>query len=532
MAVDDQPLAATVSSSDSAAPCKSSGGNETQVCDKNSETNLASSKKSDLSKTKSDLTERGSVLLDDDVEQDSDLIDFDGARAFRRNELEALSHLSNPGPLQKALSSCFVTLSVPRYQDVSGVPPTVIDPDAPPPVLTPMETACQAGRLATVKALFETGRPELIGSADGPDRCNLSMTLAVDSGATDVVRYLLSKQVDANARGFCARPPLSAAIRESRDDIVEVLCHHDGTDLDARDMRDSTALHEAVGRRAVGLVKMLLDSKANPVMEDERGWSPILLAAHVGDFPAIELLVCAGAPVDGNIPRKMKTLPPDRRRLTLKTGREHVLAAGWTPLHLMLARGIASDIGQIIKWRADPCRKGGPENMTPLMLAVSFGHLEITKLLLLSEEVVAKIDSRDYRGRCAMHFAVMTPRPKASDSIVQILLEVHASPNIKNDNGQTPLDVTRNSGLSEHSPVVRRLQIEETVRLVMLRTKCRVQKRYEESEIIRNDLKMRGVVLEVQTERWVMPDGTWGYLGTDRARAQAQGGPGFFPDNC
>jgi len=160
------------------------------------------------------------------------------------------------------------------------------------------------------------------------------------------------------------------------------------------------------------------------------------------------------------------------------------------------------------------------------MLAISFGHQSVAKQLLELDGVAKTIDEQDLRGRSALHFAVMAPT--ASIAIVRMLLEVHASPSLRNENGLTPIDVARNAGISEQSQVIKRLQVEEAVRLIILRSQCRAQKRYEESEMIRNDLRLRGVTLDIQTERWTLPDGTWGYLAADRSRAQAQGGPGFM----
>merc|ERR1712039_597965 len=65
-------------------------------------------------------------------------------------------------------------------------------------------------------------------------------------------------------------------------------------------------------------------------------------------------------------------LPSDRRRP----------AAGWAPLHLLLARGDEGSVRQLIDWRADPCRRGGPDDMNPLMLAISLGHETIAMQLL------------------------------------------------------------------------------------------------------------------------------------------------------
>jgi len=66
------------------------------------------------------------------------------------------------------------------------------------------------------------------------------------------------------------------------------------------------------------------------------------------------------------------------------------------------------------------------------------------------------------------------------------------------------------------------LEIEEIVRLIMLRTRCRQEKKYEEAELLRGELRVRGVRIDVQKDQWSLPDGKWGYLSADRAYAQVQ----------
>merc|ERR1712224_367518 len=66
------------------------------------------------------------------------------------------------------------------------------------------------------------------------------------------------------------------------------------------------------------------------------------------------------------------------------------------------------------------------------------------------------------------------------------------------------------------------LEIEEIVRLVMLRTRCRQEKKYEEAELLRGELRVRGVKIDVQSEKWSLPDGKWGYPSADRVYAQVQ----------
>jgi ankyrin repeat protein len=72
--------------------------------------------------------------------------------------------------------------------------------------------------------------------------------------------------------------------------------------------------------------------------------------------------------------------------------------------------------------------------MTPLHFAAKGGHEELTKWLLLEENV--PIDPRDIFGYTPLHFAVC----KGHLEIVEILLEKKAWPYFKNSRGLIPLE--------------------------------------------------------------------------------------------
>mmetsp|Transcript_36346 Transcript_36346/g.109467 ORF Transcript_36346/g.109467 Transcript_36346/m.109467 type:complete len:476 (-) Transcript_36346:500-1927(-) len=416
--------------------------------------------------------------------------------------------------------------------------------------LTPLETACQAGCLENAKLLLQEMQktdPGLKGCH--PRRPERAVALAVESGAADIVRLLLQSRASVNpSPGTTRRPPLLTAVRDGHLEIVEALSLLPETNVDEHDARGMSALHEAVYCRHGQAVNVLLARRANPALVDKRGWTPVHLAAYLGDISVLGRLLGAGAPIEGQPPEDLEPAaqPTMEQQHRLQgpaaaeghrqgpavpstsippSMRHRHRATRWSPLHLLLARGDEEAVKQMIAWGADPCRRGGPDSMNSLMLAISL-RLEAIALLLLGLDAVReRVDEQDRRGRCALHFAVMVPA--ALVNVVRQLLEVNACPNLRTENGLTPIDAAKNAGIPEDSQVVKKLQVEEVVRLVTLRGRCRAQKKYEESELIRGDLRLRGVTLDIQNEKWVLPDGTWGYLAADRVRAQAQGGPGF-----
>eukprot|EP00928_Gymnodinium_smaydae_P025839 TRINITY_DN20470_c0_g1_i1.p1 TRINITY_DN20470_c0_g1~~TRINITY_DN20470_c0_g1_i1.p1 ORF type:complete len:549 (+),score=121.87 TRINITY_DN20470_c0_g1_i1:140-1648(+) len=452
-----------------------------------------------------------------DGAEDGLLPEYTPPKEFRPYELIAASLLANSGHLRAALNSG-------RQPAPEPLPLSRGGPDPPAPsrreALRPLEAACQSGHLTSVRLLLKEE------SRDAP-LLESAAALATDAGASDVVGLLLRKGARASALAPGSVPPLMLAVRDGNIEIAEAICACADADVDAQDALGSTAVHEAVWSDSPHLLATLLERRANPSIANARGWTPLHLAAHLGELEAIARLLDANANIEGESapPAGAAAATAEEAGGAGATAEEEEeqepAAGGWGPLHLLLARGGQDEsVAQMVAWQADPCRRGGPDKVTPLMLAISLRQEGVATMLLGLQPVVDLVDDQDGRGRCALHFAVRA----SSEVVVRALLAVHASPALRDTSGLTPIDVVRTSG-SHAVGVAKRLHVEEVVRLVMRRCRCRLQNKYEEAELIRNELRLRGVSLDVQSERWSLPDGTWGHLSTDRAKAQAQGGP-------
>src|SRR6266404_4513054 len=93
--------------------------------------------------------------------------------------------------------------------------------------------------------------------------------------------------------------PLGFAAFFGHRAIVEFLLKN-GADvsLSARNAQKVTALHGAVARRDVEIVKMLLEAGADPNARQERGFAPLHDAAANGNAALVELLLKHGALAD------------------------------------------------------------------------------------------------------------------------------------------------------------------------------------------------------------------------------------------
>jgi ankyrin repeat protein len=93
--------------------------------------------------------------------------------------------------------------------------------------------------------------------------------------------------------------PLGLAAFFGHRAIVEYLLKN-GADVktSARNAQKVTALHGAVARRDIEIVKMLLGAGADPNARQERGFAPLHDAAANGSEPLVELLLKHGARAD------------------------------------------------------------------------------------------------------------------------------------------------------------------------------------------------------------------------------------------
>jgi ankyrin repeat protein len=92
---------------------------------------------------------------------------------------------------------------------------------------------------------------------------------------------------------------LKAVKEKDGDKIVELLSTPGSTLVNSRDITSGeSGLHIAVARRDNLWVRFLLQQKANPNIRDNKGVSPLVLAAQLGFVDGAETLVKAGAQVD------------------------------------------------------------------------------------------------------------------------------------------------------------------------------------------------------------------------------------------
>ncbi len=123
---------------------------------------------------------------------------------------------------------------------------------------------------------------------------------------------------------------------------------------------------------------------------------------------------------------------------------------GWTPLHLAAFFGHAQLAkGLLNRGAAVDARSGNAMNNTPLHAAVAGNHVELLALLL---ERGADANALQHGGWTALHAAAQTGNIDA----VRTLLGHGASPAVRAENNQSPLDLALIHGKGEVAELLER----------------------------------------------------------------------------
>ncbi len=258
------------------------------------------------------------------------------------------------------------------------------------PMAPLLYAAARAGRVERALELIELGADvNAPPPADDRDQRNLAVLAAVLPDLR-LLRALIAHGIDLNAH-HAGMTPLLAATRDSwhgRPDAVMTLLAN-GADPRLTDAEGNTPLHHAARSSDPGVAALLRDAAAELDPLNHDGLSPLGTACAVGNWRLAKFLLERGA----------RPEPAD--------GQPALLAAA-----------------------------GGEED-DPAGVALLLKHK-------------ARVDTRDRRGRTALHEAAFAGHVE----IAATLLAAHADPDIRDHDGRTPfLEAARGSRL----PLLERL---------------------------------------------------------------------------
>ncbi|XP_034973132.2 ankyrin repeat domain-containing protein 27 isoform X3 [Zootoca vivipara] len=157
-------------------------------------------------------------------------------------------------------------------------------------------------------------------------------------------------------------------------------------------------------------------SIVTPFSRDDRGFTPLHIAAICGQASLIDLLVSKGAIVNAT----------DYH--------------GSTPLHLACQKGYQNVTLLLLHYKASTEVQDNNGN-TPLHLACTYGHEDCVKALVYYDVHSCKLDIGNEKGDTPLHIAARW----GYQGIIEVLLQNGANPTIQNRIKETPVQCALNS---------------------------------------------------------------------------------------
>ncbi|KAJ0170043.1 hypothetical protein K1T71_014649 [Dendrolimus kikuchii] len=291
--------------------------------------------------------------------------------------------------------------------------------------------AARTGDVETARAILDA-RPRLVNCRDVDGRHSTPLHFAAGYNRLPLAQLLLQRGADVHAKDKGGLVPLHNACSYGHYEVTELLVSC-GAGVNAADLWRFTPLHEAAAKGKADIVRLLL--KVFPVAHRDpsprRGggrtnthW-PLAAAVRTASDRSTPDTRKRGPP--GVSTRTEKLITPQNVNCRDAHGRNSTplhLAAGYNNLEVAEA---LLEAGAAVSARD----KGG---LVPLHNAASYGHLELAALLLRAG---TPPNSADRWGFTPLHEAAH----KARTQLCALLLAHGADPFLKNQEGQTALDL-------------------------------------------------------------------------------------------
>uniref|UniRef100_A0A670HS46 Poly [ADP-ribose] polymerase n=1 Tax=Podarcis muralis TaxID=64176 RepID=A0A670HS46_PODMU len=286
--------------------------------------------------------------------------------------------------------------------------------------------AAKAGDVDTVKKLCTV---QSVNCRDIEGRQSTPLHFAAGYNRVSVVEYLLQHGADVHAKDKGGLVPLHNACSYGHYEVAELLVKH-GAVVNVADLWKFTPLHEAAAKGKYEICKLLLQHGADPTKKNRDGNTPLDLVKD-GDTDIQDLLRGDAALLDaakkGCLARVKKLCSPDNVNCRDTQGRHS------TPLHLAAGYNNLEVAEYLLQHGADVNAqdKGG---LIPLHNAASYGHVDVAALLI---KYNACVNATDKWAFTPLHEAAQ----KGRTQLCALLLAHGADPTLKNQEGQTPLDL-------------------------------------------------------------------------------------------
>ena len=286
---------------------------------------------------------------------------------------------------------------------------------------TPITLAARDGHDNVVHALLSDSQCLL--DAKGRDGYT-ALHYSCSYGHVDIVRTLVKRKANVNARTDSGDMPLTLAARNGYNNVVHALLSDSQCLVDAKGRDGYTALHYSCRYGHVDIVRTLVKHKANVNARTDSGDTPLVLAAINKHDNVVHVLS------DINC---------------------ELYAKDYTALlHLSCERGYAGIVRTLLTEHKADVNAKTDSGDTPLTLAAINKHDNVVHALFSDSQCL--VDAKDKDAYTALlHLSC----ERSYLGIVRTLLTEHkADVNAKTDSGDTPLTL---AAINKHDNVVHAL---------------------------------------------------------------------------
>ncbi|KAG4432903.1 hypothetical protein IFR05_011621 [Cadophora sp. M221] len=325
------------------------------------------------------------------------------------------------------------TLSVAAPEDISrgfddSAPEQLLPDVAPQDHLVP-------DIIGTTPAVASLANPSLTGPSASQPRKWLTMdgklgTWQYDIGSSRarfVEKRAISRFHDSNEE------TLLKAARFGHDAVAsDLLGQKIGTEFVEEERRRTPLLCAAEGSNSI-IVQMLLENRVKWDVTDNSKRTALHLASLNGRDEIVHLLL-------------------QRTKIDVDQKDEQ----GNTALHLAARIGNETAIQHLLDRGASVQMKDN-KGVTPLHLAVKKGLAAVETLLRIAE---TPVDERSGNDRTPLMQACDRPSSEESEAIVKLLINNHADPSARDNNGETPLSLAASLGNTRVVEVLVKCQID------------------------------------------------------------------------
>ncbi|KAJ3589654.1 hypothetical protein NHX12_010497 [Muraenolepis orangiensis] len=313
---------------------------------------------------------------------------------------------------------------------------------------------CEAIRTNDTAKLMKILQPQDVDLLlDGGDSL---LHHAVALGNEEALKFLLLNNANPNLANGRGSTPLHLATEKHLKPLAELLLGRRGTNINAKDEDQYTALHWAAQNGDEAMARLLLDRGAALNETDGQGRTPTYVACQHGQEHVVRVLLSRGADVHIRGRDNWTALHLAAWQGHLGIGKLLVKQAGAdvdgrtadgrTPLHLASQRGQYRVARILIELGADTRLTSAGAN-APLHVAAKTGHTSTSRLLVKHQ---ADLHGRNAQGHTALHLAAQLGHL----ATVKMLLEEGADPRGSDQALRTACHLAAEGG---HCEVVREL---------------------------------------------------------------------------